>query len=188
MSGTTTKANNEYLIKAEFHAFKESVESSLSSTQTDMRQGFQAVNNSIAALNEKLDRGQKPNYTVILTMASMAAALVGYSVNQTGAMSQERDAAIVDRLNWMDKGSNRWTKEDHYRHESELFTWQRRQDDQISDHSKEIASLLKAESNIEKELAIRGDWIRETGEKVNQLDEKIDSFFLSTQRGNHVSD
>jgi len=174
MAGSSTQSRQN-VSREEFNAFQHHIDTQFGTVGSK----FNSLEAAISALGAKLDEGTKPNYAILMGVGSlglvivgMAAALVNNQFQGVIALSNSRDTAIMERMNYVENGSNRYSKGDARQFQLDLREWQHRQDDDIEEMQKQQSAMQEWQRIAQGEIVRRGEWMEKTQETTNRLDER----------------
>jgi len=186
MPAATKEVSGEHVTRAEFRAFSENINSAFESLDRNLREHNRKTDQSISELHQRHDQSRQTNWGVIAAWSTVVVAILGSVVglagtlayNQFGAsekLSVLRDEALLAQIEGLRSGNNRWTRGDQDRFADQLAAHQLRQDNDIEDHTEDLARLQTSVEVYRDELARRGNWIDEASEKIDRLDELVRS-------------
>lgn len=175
MSNNEEKSSRQNVSREEFSAFQHHIDTQFSGVSGK----FNSLEQSILGLGRKLDEGAKPNYSVMVSVGGLLLIIVGMGANLHGSqlksiveLSNSQDGSLLERINYIENGSNHHSKSDQKIYEDVVREWQYRQDKNLEALQKEQSRTTALLDDNRDELSkIRGEWIQATTKQLHRLDE-----------------
>lgn len=169
--------NGRYVTQNQFDVFVQHID-----------QRFNTQNETLQKIERNQTESNKPQYQVIIAILSIGVSMVGGAgilgytyVESSSKLHIARDDSLEQKIEFLQNGSNRFSRED-FRFErgviDERFDEQRDQLYKLLEYDREItekvATLMERARIMDSELAYRKSWMDRTNERSIKIESQLE--------------